>query len=100
MRTQIPAALVIPLMTLSISAADAPSLASLEQMTARFAPVPLRVDTSKLSAGDRAALASLIQAGRVVNHIFLQQLWHGNLALYDKLQQDQSALGKARLEYF
>jgi Peptidase family M49 len=94
MRKQILAALVTALMTLSLDAAD------LQQMTARFAPVPLRVDTSKLSAGDRAALVKLIEAGRVVNQIFLQQLWSGNLALYEKLGQDKSASGKARLDYF
>ena len=86
-------------MTLSIDAAGLP-VADLEQMTARFAPVPLRVDTSKLSAGDRAALVKLIEAGRVVNHIFLQQLWSGNPALDEKLAQDKSVEGKARLEYF
>src|SRR3984957_16022391 len=94
MTKQITAALVITLMTLSVSAAD------LQQMTARFAPVPLRVDTSKLSTGDRAALVKLIEAGRVVNHIFLQQIWSGNPALESRLKQDTSALGKARLEYF
>ncbi len=87
-------------LTPSASAAEAASLAELEQMTARFAPAPLRVDTSKLSAGDRAALVKLIDAGRVVNHIFMQQVWSGNFALYDKLKQDASPLGKARLEYF
>ena len=69
-------------------------------MTERFAPVQLRVDTSKLSSGDRAALVKLIEAGRVVNRIFMQQLWSGNLALYDKLRQDNSPVGKARLDYF
>ncbi len=69
-------------------------------MAARFAPVPLRVDTSKLSAGDRAALVKLIEAGRVVNRIFLQQLWSGNLALESRLEKDKSPLGKARLDYF
>ena len=78
----------------------AATLPQLQQMTARFAPAVLRVDTSKLSPGDQKALVKLIDAGRVVNHIFLQQVWSGNLALYDKLQHDQSALGKARLEYF
>lgn len=87
-------------MTIALSAAEIPSLAGLEQMTARFAPAPLRVDVSKLSAGDRAALTKLIEAGRVVNHIFLQQVWSGNPALYDKLKQDLTPLGKARLEYF
>jgi hypothetical protein len=72
----------------------------LEGMTARFAPAPLRVETSKLSSGDRAALVKLIEAGRVVNRIFLQQIWSGNPALEEKLTRDKSATGKARLNYF
>ena len=76
------------------------TLPQLQEMIARFAPVAIRVDTSKLSAGDRNALVKLIEAGRVVNHIFLQQIWSGNLALENKLRADTSPLGKARLEYF
>ncbi len=86
-------------MTLSAFAADVPQ-AELQHMAARFAPVPLRVDTSKLSSGDRAALVKLIEAARVVNRIFLQQLWEGNPALQSRLEKDKSALGKARLDYF
>ena len=43
-----------------------PGLAQLETMTARFAPTTLRVDTSKLSAGDRQTLVKLIEAGRIM----------------------------------
>ena len=86
-------------MTPAIPAADA-TLEQLKQMSARFAPVDLKVDTSKLSAGDRAALGKLIEAARLVNHIFLQQLWTGNLALEAKLKQDASPLGKARFDYY
>ena len=45
-------------------------------------------------------LSKLVEAARVVDHLFLQQLWSGNLKLYAELQKDTSALGKARLEYF
>ena len=69
----------------------------LKRMTARFAPVPLRVDTSKLSKDDMRALPKLIEAARVVDHLFLQQLWSGNLKLYADLQKDTSALGKRDL---
>ena len=69
-------------------------------MAARFAPVNLEVDLSSLSAGDKKALAKLIEAGRIVNHLFMQQFWSGDLALYQKLQQDKTPLGKARLHYF
>jgi Peptidase family M49 len=79
---------------------SAPGLAKLETMTARFASTPLRVDTSKLSAADRQALVKLIEAARIMNDIFMAQLWSGDSALYARLQRDGTALGKARLEYF
>jgi hypothetical protein len=86
-------------MNIAASAADL-SIAELQKMTARFAPVELRVDTSKLSPGDRAALAQLIEASRIVNRIFLQQIWTGNPALERKLRADATPLGKARLDEF
>lgn len=69
-------------------------------MAARFAPTPLDVNTAGLSAADKKALVKLVQAARIVNHIFMQQIWIGDLPLYQKLQQDKSPLGQARLHYF
>jgi hypothetical protein len=92
-----PAAVFLIAMTLS--AADA-TLPQLQQMMAKFAPVDLKVDTSKLSTGDRAALAKLIQASRILDQIFLKQMWAPNPALYEKLKRDQTPLGKARLDAF
>lgn len=80
--------------------ATAPGLAQLQKMIARFAPTPLRVETGSLSAGDRQALVKLIEAARLLNDIFLQQLWSGNQALYARLRKDMTPLGKARLNYF
>src|SRR2546428_1083969 len=77
-----------------------PDRAQLEKMVARFSPTPLRVDTSKLPPGDREALVKLIEAGRIVDDIFLKQLWSGNPVLYARLQKDRTPLGKARLHYF
>lgn len=85
---------------LAAAAATVPDLAQLQKMTARFAPTELRLDVSKLSPGDRQALAKLIEASRVLNDVFLQQFWSGNRALYTKLQRDTTPLGKARLHYF
>ena len=69
-------------------------------MMARFHPAPLNVDTSRLSPGDKKALVKLIEASRVLNRVFMRQLWSGDLALYQKLEQDQAPLGRARLHYF
>ena len=80
--------------------AAVPDLAQLEKMASRFAPTPLRVDTSRLSPGDRQALVKLIEAARILNDVFMQQMWEGNVALYGRLQRDTTPLGKARLHYF
>jgi hypothetical protein len=77
-----------------------PDLEQLKTMTARFAPTPLRVDLSGLSAGDRQALEKLVEAAKIVNTIFMRQFWSGDLATYQALQRDRTPLGRARLEYF
>jgi hypothetical protein len=77
-----------------------PDAAELNRMAARFAPAPLQVDISDLSAGDKKALAKLIEAARIVDPLFREQFWNGNAALYRKLQQDKTPLGQARLHYF
>jgi hypothetical protein len=74
--------------------------AQLEAMAARFAPTPLRVDTSLLSPGDRQAMPKLIEAARILNEVFMDQYWSGDRALYQRLQQDKTALGGARLHLF
>jgi len=81
-------------------AANVPDLAQLEKMTARFRPTELRADISKLSPGDRQSLAKLIEASRMLDDIFLNQIWSGNEALYAKLRGDTTPLGRARLHYF
>jgi hypothetical protein len=77
-----------------------PDTAELAKMAARFAATPLKVDVARLDPGDREALIKLIEAGRVIDDIFLQQLWSGNEKLYRELRQDTSPLGRARLHMF
>jgi hypothetical protein len=82
------------------SATRVPGLEDLKTMTARFAPTEYQVDISHLSAGDRKALAKLVEASRVIDDIFMTQYWSGDHAQYAKLRKDTSALGKARSDYF
>ncbi|HKP11158.1 MAG TPA: hypothetical protein VJZ91_03580, partial [Blastocatellia bacterium] len=77
-----------------------PDQAQLEQMIARFAPTDVAADTLKLADGDRQALDKIIQAARLMDDIFLRQVWSGNVDLKAKLEADQSPLGQARLHYF
>ncbi len=81
-------------------ASEIPNLAQLKSMIARFAPAPLKVDTAALSAGDKKAVAKLIQAARIMNDIFMEQLWSANLATYDKVRRDPSNLGRERMHYY
>ena len=74
--------------------------AELNTMAKRFAPVDLTADTSTLSAGDRVAIAKLIEAAKIVDTLQLRQRWSGNEALWAALQKDQTPLGKARRDYF
>jgi Peptidase family M49 len=77
-----------------------PSASDLAAMTARFAPVDVRVDVSVLPMEERTALAKLIEASRQVDALFMRQRWAGNNALLLELLNDRSPLGTARLNYF
>ena len=78
----------------------AATAAQLDAMARRFAPVDLTADTSKLSAGDKAAITKLIEAAKIVDTLQLRQRWSENETLWAALNKDQSALGKARQRYF
>ncbi len=94
-----PYTLLAATMMLNASAAS-PDARELDRMAARFAKAEMRADISKLDAGDRKALAKLVEAARVYDHIYMDQLWSGNRELYERLKQDSSPLGQARLRYF
>ena len=82
------------------AAGATPDLPALQKRIASFAPTELRVDLSGLSDADRQALTKLIEAARVMDDIFLTQLWSRNHALYAELKKDTAPLGRARLRYF
>ncbi len=86
--------------SLPAKTASVPDLEQLERMIGRFAPTSLRVDTSKLSPGDQKALVKLLEAARILNRVFMRQLWSGNLELNARLGKDTTPLGKARRDYF
>jgi hypothetical protein len=90
---------VFPCLVCAQSTAGA-SLAELRQMSSRFVRTPLVVDTRALVAGDREALVKLIEAARIVDRLYMQQLWSGDLAQYQLLRENHSELGRARLHYF
>jgi hypothetical protein len=80
----------------------------LRTMTARFAPANIGADVARLPAGERQALARLIDAARLMDGLFLRQVWAGNDALLQQLSRDVVSLppgperttAEARLHYF
>jgi len=77
-----------------------PAEQQLSEMIARFAPVEIGADISALPAHEQAALAKMVEAARLMDGLFLQQVWAGNPSLLVQLAADRSALGQARLHYF
>ena len=77
-----------------------PDEAALRAATARFAPVDLGADISGLPENERRALAKTIEASRVMDALFLRQVWAGNDSLLLELLGDGSGLGEARLHAF
>jgi hypothetical protein len=56
-------------------------------MSARFAPADIGADLSALPRSEREALARLIDAARVMDALFLRQVWAGNEAMLLELAQ-------------
>jgi hypothetical protein len=85
-----------------------PTLAELQKMTARFAPADIGADLSALSKNDKEALARLVEASRIMDALFLRQVWAGNDAMLQDLAglaarpvgPRASRTAAARLHYF
>ena len=73
---------------------------NLSQKIARFTPTEISADISKLSRGDKRALDKIIEAARLMDPIYLRQVWRGNAELLKKLEGDTTTAGKENLHYF
>jgi hypothetical protein len=62
-----------------------PTLAELQKMTARFAPADIGADLSSLPKNERDALTRLVDAARIMDALFLRQVWAGNDAMLQEL---------------
>ncbi|MBI2813267.1 MAG: hypothetical protein HYX71_03175 [Opitutae bacterium] len=101
MRIIIPA-LASALLFAPAAAAEAPlpDEAGLRAMTARFAPVTVKVDTSALPANEKLALAKMVEAARIFDALFYRQVAPLNETWLAQLVTDETPLGRARLHYF
>lgn len=72
----------------------------LAKKISRFAPTVLTANTARLSPNDRKALSKIIEAAKLLDPLFLRQVWSGNEELLKRLQADVSPVGLQRLHYF
>jgi Peptidase family M49 len=93
-------AFCVPLFALQAAQSPLPDAQAIQKMAARFAPTEIGADLSKLSENDRRVLAKLVEASRIIDALFLRQVWSGNEAMLLDLVRDQSPLGRERLHYF
>ena len=77
-----------------------PDAAQLKTMAARFAPVDLTANVAALPANEREALAKLVQAAKIMDALYLRQVWAGNESMLLDLVRESSEVGRARLHYF
>jgi hypothetical protein len=77
-----------------------PAAADLQRMAARFAPTEIAADISRLAPADRRVLGKLVEASKVIDAIFLRQVWSGNEAMLLDLVRNDTPEGRARLHYF
>ena len=73
---------------------------SLPAKIRRFSPTVLTANTSRLSLNDRKALQKIIAAAKLLDPLFLRQVWSGNDALHQKLEADRTPMGRMLLHYF
>jgi hypothetical protein len=69
-------------------------------ITDRFAPVEIGADISTLAESERRALSRLVDAARIMDALFLRQVWAGNDTMLQRLARDTSERGRARLRAF
>ncbi len=58
---------------------------SLQLHMALLAPVDVAYDATILSAPEKQALGKLVEAARLMDEVFLRQVWEGNASLHDTL---------------
>ena len=69
-------------------------------MSPLFSRVQIGTSLEGLPDNEQRALAAIIAAAKVMDAIFLEQVWSGNPAALVELASDTTARGQARLDFF
>jgi hypothetical protein len=99
-KTTLTAAVIAGAAVVSAQERRVPGTAELQRMAAQFAPTDITADVSKLTPNDRRVLAKLVEASKIMDAIFLRQVWSGNESMLLDLVRNESPEGRARLHNF
>jgi peptidase M49-like protein len=77
-----------PVNDLVQTAESIPSVPEVAAKASRFAPAEIRADVSSLPEGERRALAKLVEAAKLMDGLFLRQVWAGNDAMLQDLTHE------------
>ncbi len=72
----------------------------LKQKIARFAPTEIRYDASLLNERQKKVVEKLYQAARIIDDIFLDQVYSHNREILAQLEQSNKEIDRLRLELF
>ena len=86
-----------PVNNLVQTAESLPSVREVATMASRFAPADIRADVSSLPESERRALAKLVEAARLMDSLFLRQVWAGNDAMLQELSHEAVARSRSTL---
>jgi len=67
---------------------------------AKLAPVEIKADISTLSEGDRTALEKIIDAARIMDELFLRQVYSRNVDIREHLRASADPAAKVALDLF
>jgi hypothetical protein len=60
-------------------------------------PTPIEVDLSSLPAGEKAALARIVHAGRLMDALYIRQMWPGTAGLMKERETARGATAQSEL---
>ena len=69
-------------------AGSLPTTREVAAMASRFAPAEIRADVASLPPSERRALAKLVEAARLMDSLFLRQVWAGNESMLQELSHE------------
>src|SRR5690606_4522517 len=66
----------------------------------QFAPTEIKYDENQLSDNDKIVVQKLYEASKIMDEIFLEQVYSKNNEIKNRLENDDSPLAKLQLEYY